>query len=265
MIGSRGRDFGLGIDFNTKSFNGQINSRGTNVIHEIGLRCTCNSGDAPTSYVEQTHAMNRNRTLGCQLCMGDKVIFRDPKKIVGLITNIKENKISNEAGWLMPGDCVFSPKLGYIISAGDLITFMHVQPIPDGQVIVRGSTNISTNKTFVSNLEENEDRLNYHAHDGIWCEDEDGNTYQSNSDYSMDSSKIIKWIGARPDVGKRYTIKYRGYLEWIAFAPPVERIDRDTHLGQKVLLRKRHIAIINEDPRPRLNEKVTFKNRTSIR
>ncbi len=263
MSGSRGRNLGLGINFNKRSFDGQINNRGTDVIHEIGLRCTCESGDSYGSYIEQTHAINRRSGFNCERCMGDKTIFRDPKKIIGMITSIKENKIIHEAGWLMPGDCIFSPKLNYIISAGDLITFTHIHPIPDGQVITRGAANMEGNASLTTYLDDDEDRLEYHAHDGIWCEDEDGVTYQNNYDYLLDSSKIIKWIGASPAKGKVYTIKYRGYLEWVAFTPPSERVDRSDDLGQKVFLRKRHIAILNNDPRPRVNERVLFCNKVS--
>jgi hypothetical protein len=262
-LGSRGRNRGLGIDWDFRNLDGFINNRADTVIHEIGLRCTCENTDTFAGIVEQTHAIRRNTSFKCDICMGEKFIYRNAKKIIGNITSISEQKVQQDSGWGNPGDCILSPKLNYIVSAGDLITFTHAQPIPDGQVILRGAANIETNARKNTNLESNEDRLYYHAAEGLWCEDEDGNTYESNNDYILDSSKIIKWVGASPAEGKLYTFKYTGYLEWIAFIPPAERRDRNRDLGQKVILKKRNVELFAKDPRLRSNERVTFCSKVS--
>jgi len=166
-----------------------------------------------------------------------------------------------ESGWAQPGDCVLSVKLGYQISAGDLITFLHAQPIPDGQVVIRGAGNASGNSARETGLELNEDRLWYHATNSIWCEDEEGNSYKSGSDFILDGSKVIKWQGATPRVGRKYTIKYNGHLEWVAFTPPNIRVDRNRDLGQRVILKKRHVALVNDNPSLRTGDKVQFCSR----
>ena len=108
----------------------------------------------------------------------------------------------------------------------------------------------------------NEDRLWYNASSSIWCEDEDGNVYRS-GDFKLDGSKIIKWTGDSPTIGKKYVIKYNAYLEWIAFDPPAVRRDRNRDLGQRVGLRRRHVALIDDDPRARVGDKIPFCSRVS--
>jgi len=138
-----------------------------------------------------------------------------------------------------------------------MITFTWSQPVPDGQVLVRGAASTSDNLERKTYLEDNEDRLWYYAADSIWCEDEDGNVYEPGA-FILDGSKIIKWVGNSPRKGKRYSIKYNAYLEWIVFQPPGMRRDRNRDLGARVLLKKSHTILTAEDPRPRANDKVPF-------
>lgn len=256
----RGGDTGLGIDWNFQAFDGLINNRGEDVIHEVGMKCPCNTEDTHAGQIEQTPHVPRRRTiLGCEKCRGDGYIYRRPQKIVALITGISEERGTRlEGGWAMPGDCVMSTRPGYLVSASDLITFLWPHPIPDGQTIVRGAGSTSDNTQKTLYLEENEDRLWYNAVDGIWCEDEDGNTYQAGADFQLDGSKIIRWVGGQPTKGKLYTIKYTGYLEWVVFSPPGIRRDRNRDIGSRVMLRKRHVAMVNEDPRPRVGDEIPF-------
>jgi hypothetical protein len=147
------------------------------------------------------------------------------------------------------------------ISGGDLILYTWGEPIPDGQVIMRGAGGLDDNATRDTGLEDNEDRLWYNAVSSIHCEDEDGTEYVSGSDFILDTSKIIKWQGNQPQKGKIYTIKYKAYLEWIAFLPPDLRRDRDRDLGLRVGLRKRHVALANENPAARASERSLFCDR----
>jgi len=256
----RGRNRGLGIDWDFRNMSGLINNRGEDVIHEIGMRCTCNNEDLFAGQMEQTHVPRRRRILGCSRCSSDGYIFRNPKKIVGLVTSISEDQVQTEGGWGVTGDCLLSTHPGYTISAGDLITFTWAQPVPDGQVLVRGAASSSDNLERKTFLEENEDRLWYYAASSIWCEDEDGVVYGPGS-FQLDGSKIIRWGGNSPSKGKKYTIKYDAFLEWVVFQPPAIRRDQNRSLGDRVMLKKSHTVLTAEDPRPRANEKVPFCTR----
>jgi hypothetical protein len=261
---TRGRNIGLGIDWNFPGQVGLISNRGEDLIHEIGMRCTCNNEDTHAGMIEQGGIVTRRRTtFCCPICRSDGYIYRNPNKICALITGIRQTKDRVEAGWAMPGDCSMSLKPGYMVSGGDLITFTTPLPLADGQVIVRGAGTADENSTRETGLAENEDRLWYYAHSPIWCEDEEGVVYDLGA-FELDGSKIIRWLGSSPKPGRKYVIKYKAYFEWIAFMPPDIRLDRNRDLGSRVGLRKRHVAIINEDPGLRIGDRMPFCDKFKV-
>jgi hypothetical protein len=243
--------------------HGFINERGEEVLHEVGMRCLCNNEDTFAGNIEETNVLRRRNIIGCPVCGGEGQIFRDVKKIVALVTGVREDKNRIESGYAMPGDCILSPPPGYVISAGDRITFMWAQPIADGQVIVRGAANKSDNSAKNTKVNPNEDRLWYCAEESIWCEDEEGMVYSSSADFQLDGSRVIKWKGASPKIGNKYVIKYKAYLEWIAFIPPSVRRDRNRDIGERVLLKKKHVALINDNPQVTQGDKIPFCARIS--
>ena len=259
----RGPDRGLGIDWTFPAHVGQINSRGEDVIHEVGLRCPCNVEDTMAGQINHrgTRVPRRRTTFRCPRCDGSGYLYRNAKKIVALITNIAEDYQRTESGWGVPGDAIMSVKPDYRVSTGDLITFTWSQSLAEGQVIVRGAGTLSENSARKTQLEENEDLLHYNADKSIWCEDDDGKVYRGGSDFLLDGSKLIKWGSNRPRVGLAYTLKYTAFLEWEAQVPPSVRRDRNRDLGTRVMLRKRHIATPNEDPTIRQRDRVTFCSR----
>ena len=259
---TRGSDRGLGIDWTFPIHQGQINQRGETLIHEIGMRCTCNMEDTNAGMVEHgAHVPRKRRLIGCTICDGSGYIFRKARRIVGMITGIRQTKNQLEGGWALPGDCIMSVKPDVQISGGDLIIFTWGQSVPDGQVIRRGAGSLSDNSARATGLEDDEDRLLYNAVSSIHCEDEDENEYNNGSDFTLNTSKIIKWHGNQPQKGKIYTIKYNAYLEWIVFLPPDIRRDRNRDLGTRVGLRKRHVALINSDPTILARDRQTFCDR----
>jgi len=228
---------------------GQIDDRGETLIHEVGLRCTCNQEDMFAGETEHgVQAMRKRRRFGCQICGGYGYIYRNPRPLIGMVTGIRQNKAQLEAGWAVPGDAVLSVKPEYVISAGDLITFTWPQPVADGQVLIRGAASTNDNLTRKTGLEDNEDRLWYNAISSIYCEDEDGHEYRSGSDFELNGSKILKWLNGGLLKGKSYAIKYNAYMEWVVFMPPDIRRDQDRDLGTRVTIRKRHVALINTNP-----------------
>lgn len=254
---------GLGLDWNFDLQEGFINNRGETVIHEIGLRCACNKEDIHAGMIEKgPHVLRKRSRFGCDVCGGEGFIYRSARAVIALIGGFTESKSQLEAGWAYPGDVTMSVKPGYVVSAFDRITFTWPEVVDDGQTLIRGAAQLNDNAGRKLNLEENEDLLYYHAIDGIYCEDIDGTVYKE-GDYELDGSRIIRWIGKRPTLGKAYTIKYAAYTEWIVFMPPAKRRDRDRDLGSRIGLRKRHVALINENPTVKVTDRVTFCDRLS--
>jgi hypothetical protein len=237
---------GLGIDFDFPTHDGEIDERGETLIHEDGLRCTCNQEDMFAGETETgAQSMRKRKRFGCLICGGYGYIYRNPRPLIAMVTSIRGNRMQLEAGWAVPGDATVSVKPGYVISAGDLITFTWATPVDEGQIVIRGAAAIGDNQTRKTGLEDDEDRLWYNAVSSIHCEDEDGHVYYSDSDFILNGSKILKWLGTSPRKGKSYTIKYNAYHEWVVFMPPDIRRDQDRDLGARTAIRKRHVALIN--------------------
>ena len=227
-----------GIDWSFPLLEDHITNRGTEVIHEMGLACHCRNTD-PLAPLDTLR-------VGCDTCLGTGYYYRNPRRIDGLLTSIKTDQNLILAGYIAPGDCIFSPHM-YLhpqVEALDKITFTHPQPVNEGQVIVRGAAHRGENKILKTYLNENEDRLFYTGLKSMWCEDENGILYEEGSDFVIEG-KVIRWLTNKMRLNTRYTLKYEALLEWIAFSSPFERRDRDRDLGPKVLLRKLHVAILN--------------------
>lgn len=232
-----------------------IDSRGSTVLHEVAISCTCRIEDTYAGL--RNDGKERRRDPFCPRCRGDGWLYRDPRVRLGLVTSIRGQRNILDAGIAMPGDMMFSPQVGdqcnnhgmTAIGAYDKITALWEQPLDDGHVLIRGAATEYENKNLQTGLKPNQDRLWYEPATAIWCEDDKGVVYSVNGDFVLGPGKIINWVGNRPVVGQRYTIKYTAYFEWIAFQPPQERRDRDNvDLGQLVFLRRRHLALVNESP-----------------
>jgi hypothetical protein len=148
------------------------------------------------------------------------------------------------------------------IGAWDKLTATWDQPLDDGHVLVRGSGTLNDNAGLNTFLHEDEDRLWYEPKSAVWCEDEDNVVYNEGADFELGPGKIIHWIGKKPQLRKRYTIKYNAFFEWIVFSPPQERRDRsNADIGQLVFLRKRHIALVNASPVATAEDRVPIQTR----
>lgn len=245
-----------------------IQSRGSKMLHEIAISCTCRVADTFAGLVGDGD-QNRRRPF-CRKCRGDGWLYRQPAVVIGLATSIRQQRNILDAGVAQPGDMMFSPSLESPdcatdhrqIGAWDKLTATWTQPLDDGHVLVRGAGTDSENKGLETYLTDDEDRLWYEPGEPIWCEDEDGIVYAGGADFVLGPGKIIKWIGRRPVARKRYTIKYTAYFEWIAFQPPQERHDRGNRdLGQLVFLRKRHISFVNDSPIALPDDRVPIQSR----
>lgn len=258
------------IDWDFGNLESLIQSRGDEVIHETGVSCPCRREDSYASTILHNNNPATQRKYGCEQCGGLGWLWRDAKVIKGLVTSIESgrNRQLLESGYSVPGDAVFSPSLDVgQVHDFDRITFMYAVPVGDGQVIMRNGANLEDNGMLSLGLATNEDRLWYEADCVIWCEDENGVVYQQDSDFKVEEKKIV-WIGTSPADGIFYTLKYNAFLEWIIYSTPMTRFDRARTLGQRVLIRKVHVAAQNEfefdTAAKRQEQELSFTTRTTI-
>lgn len=195
-----------------------VAEEGEQVRHLIGLRCFC-------------HDASGQPNPNCMEHETGGWLYAEEKIITGLVTDISQRRELMETGVFMPGDCVFSPLTSDTVSEGDKIIFTWPLPYGQGDPLVRG--------------EGVSDKLYYEGVSGIFCIDENKQKYVEGTDFRL-SGKNIVWdwtgkTGLKPATAIRYTIKYRAYIEWLVFVPPIERITHGDDLGSKVMLRKKHL------------------------
>ncbi len=231
-------------DWDFQKLEELIETRGDRVILETGVACTCRREDTVASMTTNENQPSTVRRINCTRCQGDGFLYRNARCVRGLITSIQAgpNRKLLEGGYAVVGDAVFSPSLNIgRIADFDRITFTKSESIGDGQVIMRGAAHHNENQDKNIGVAEDEDRLWYQGDCALWCEDENGVLYTQNEDYVLED-KIIRWIGKQPDKRTFYTLKYTAFLEWIVYNTPLSRVDNARSLGQKVLIRKKHVA-----------------------
>lgn len=258
------------VDWDFARLDSLIQGRGEDVVVETAIACPCRNGDQYAALIEREGRPANQRIMGCPQCRGDGFLYRNARKIRGLVTSLNpvRDRTLLETGYAQPGDMLFSPELSAdTISDFDKLTLLYPVDVNAGQVIMRGAAGLEENKLFVTDLEADEDRLWYEAVCAIWCEDINGVLYTENMDFKFEDHKI-RWIGSAPDVGTLYTIKYEAYLEWVVYAQGMTRIDRCRTLGQQVLLRKKHVAFLTNDANDsvdtRASAELDFTTRTKI-
>jgi hypothetical protein len=189
-----------------------------------------------------------------------------------LATSIRQQKNILDAGTTQPGDMQFSPEPpdteygqeNRRYAQDDKFTALWSQPLSDGQTVVRGAATMRGNQVLNTDINITEDRLWYEPESALWCEDENGIVYQEDSDFILGPGKVIRWVGQSPVMSVRYTLKYNAFFEWLCFAPPQERRDRDNQdIGSLLFLRKRHIAFVNSSPIIRDTDRVDLQSRMS--
>lgn len=246
-----------------------VQQRGDEVIHEIAVACPCRIEDTYASMIKIDGRPARVRSLACSQCHGDGFIYRDAQCMKGLLTGIMPaNRSLTEFGYASQGNATFSPSLGSRpVEDFDKITMLTSNALNEGQVIIRNAANMSDNQLLDTDLAENEDRLWYHADCSIWCEDDAGHVYSEGADFQLDGH-VIRWVSGGPSHGQSYVIKYTAFIEWVAYAGPMERFDRGRGLGQRVVLQKKHVYFLNSTEKDtaekRKEAQQEFTSRTKI-
>lgn len=268
---SKTLNVGLGIDWQPGFQDGLVQNRGSDMVHEIGVACPkCRTSDTAATMVDD--GQFQTRSPNCPNCV-DGWLFRDPVKVRGLVTSIREQKNVLDVGLAQPGDMQFSPAPGTLatcgasgrrIARGDKLTATWSQPLDDGQTIVRGAAQLGDNPRLANNVNPAEDRLWYEPAEVLWCEDENGIVYQGGTDFLVGPGRVLQWVGEQPSVRTKYVIKYTAYFEWLVFVPPQQRVDKDNRdLGALIFLRRRHVAFLKESPYVQDGDRVSLSSRVS--
>lgn len=261
----------LGADWDFQLLESLIQDRGDLVIWEMALACpACRHEDSTASFNEQSPTeLTRIRKVNCASCHGTGFIYRNATVVRGLLTQINSgNRQLLDLGIAAPGDCIFSPSLHAAeIHDMDKITLGVTDVLNEGQVIQRNAASLSNAQHVLSSLSANEDRL-WYASDGnaLWCEDENHVVYDLNSDFQIIDNKIV-WTGRIPADGVFYSLKYSYFPEWIAYVSPLTRVDVGRNLQQRAVLRKKHVAFMNNNaptPASRQSEQLELTGRMKI-
>ena len=194
--------------------------------------CPCGSDPNAPSDMSQSN-------ISCQVCGGLGRFYPNaPTRIRGIVSNAIQDRQLLDTGFkLDASDVVWSadPYSDGPLSAFDLLILdgdPHTWPF-EGQVLVRGS---GTTDMLFYNASELGD---------IYTVDPSTGTQTSYTDAGATfSGKTINWSNAtsQPSVGQFYSVKYRCQYEWVVYMPPMVRYEKTQSLGQKVVLRKRHIV-----------------------
>lgn len=222
------RDGVVTVGFTYEALDGLVGDRGTPYIHEIALPCPC-------MQIDPKGGMAGHPDPNCRQCVGKGYLYEEARKSIGLVSGLSNNKFWAQVSWISPGDLSLSP----LIQARRVTDFDRITlavPVPfEGMIIVRGTD--SPFSPRVPELAENEDLLYFEAgrEQATIILDEDGKRYFPGN-YWLDG-RTIKWAGG-PAVGKKYSIKYEAFPEFIAWTTPVDRWDLKQELGQRVLLRR---------------------------
>lgn len=204
-------------------FNKLWESESYEVTYYQSAFCSCGSAANPG-----------NANINCAVCHGFGWFYPFPPiKLKGLVSDVQMRKDLLDLGIAEPGDLLFSPLPGAAhLSDYDLILLPWKQGVPsEGQLIVRGTG--PTDEAYY--------RMDWVQ--GAWVTDPvtgKVTSYIPNEDFTWEG-RTITWIGNQPTPGTTYSIQYSGLFEWIAFVSPQPRIAFGQDLGQRVILRKRHI------------------------
>ncbi len=206
-----------------------VRTYGDWVIWEQGLPCACRA------------APGLRMAAGCTRCEGEGFIWISPQKLKGIVMPAHTDRRLASMGWLTPSDLTFATDAHDRIADFDRITLTTPLPV-DPEVIVRGQAF----REGLRGLTAEEDRLAYQAARVLACfaHDRPAEPLVEGDDFVI-TGKTLRWFRPPPD-GAVYVFKYEALTEWLAFASPVEVIDRGASLGQRVLLRRRTLVNLAE-------------------
>ena len=221
---------------NIPKHNRFIARHGERVKHAIAIKCPYGFSDDP----------NRH-DIRCQHCGGKGYIWIEEKTIIAGVTDVHEQKQLVQLGLAIPGDAILMPRtFERPITDWDRITFTWPMPY-EGELITRNEDTSKPDKLYY-------EPGVYRGKKSYECHAVDMNAaipatsfsyigkYLEGVDYTI-AHRTLSWLPNRgPSPGDQYSIKYQALSEWIVFAPPTPRYERGVNLGQRVVLRKKHLV-----------------------
>lgn len=176
--------------------------------------------------------------MNCEACDGTGLLYPTaPLEALAMVSDISQDQNLMQYGQFVPGDLVLSPMPGTVhIDDFDLVILPWTIGTPTySQVITRGSG--TTDQTDYRLMNVN----------GAWTVDPVtgvSTEYKPNEDFTF-NGRTVTWVGNTPAQGANYSIHYDAQFEWVAFNPPSPRVAFGRDLGQRAVLRKRHIVFPN--------------------
>ena len=201
-----------------------VRKRGDWVRHAKGRRCPC--GESVDRAVPT-----------CRLCRGLGFFWEDWRWLRALVTSAEQETKLLALGVAAPGDLVLGPGLhpwARRIDQWDLV----VPRLPFGQPF-QGETLVRQGTVDTLQWEPARVEACYMVdpRSGLRA------TFLEGADFVVEGAGL-RWLPGRgPAIGERYAIHYRPRFEYLALVPPMPRVERNTGLGDKVILRKRHLAL----------------------
>ena len=213
-----------------------VRKRGDTVYIYQSHLCSCarKPFDSESGFQGDTH---RARSF-CPLCKGDGVWFEStPIKLRAVVTSVNQERSLQQAGLAFPGDLMLVlPPLGrrsVVIKDYDMIIIPNRQwQAYRGEILYKGQDQTVHRIALMRSI--------------VWLRNGSEVVRPvAGVDYSIASrlGRSIIWSDTDlvPPNGVAYTADYDAVFEWIAFTAPAMRIERNTDLGPKVILKKRHL------------------------
>lgn len=200
---------------------------GEHVQHFAAMPCSCriSVGGGPDGKGEADPT--------CLVCGGTGRTYRAAQRIKGLIATISnQDKALLQAGLAMPGDLTFSPEVAPTIPIHDYdVIRLGYGMAYEGDVLLRGADRLAYLPARVLAVERHDPATGA------------ATAYAEGVDYSISGQSLVWASGRGPATGAAYSVRYDAIFDWVVYpGVTLQRLHRSVSLGQRVLLRKRHLA-----------------------
>lgn len=175
----------------------------------------------------------------CVACEGTGWRYDPPVELLALVTGVGgREKSLIEAGLVSPGDMVLglAPSEPHQLKDWDKIRLTWDPGLPyDGDVLIRG-----TGSTDRLTYEARRIRAVTDVHPATGAV----TTYGEGTSFTV-AGRELTWVAGQPQplAGESYTVDYEPNWDWVVLSRPLSRFERGQSLGQRVLLRQRHLAL----------------------
>lgn len=190
-------------------------------------------------------------TITCKACGGVGFLYPlAPLQVLALVSDVEQHTDLVAAGLMTYGDLVLSTQPGAIqLNNYDIVLVPWQVGIPAQDQVVQRSTTGSEDRAWYR-LQQVSGAWTVNSSTGEvtsytpGAPDPETGEIPGNADFTW-SGHTITWLRNQPAAGSLYSLRYTADYEWVAFDPPSPRTAFGQDLGQRVVLRKRHIVLPN--------------------